>query len=393
MTTDATQEKEKQANGSPEEATATTFNEEFQKELAVQFAKDKKTEVPEKPADGGTAPVEKPVEAPAAAPAADGQGEPAQHPSGVTPEDEPLLKEYGIDPKEATPSVVKALKAANTRAGEAESKAHHWGSQNKQLSEQYQNLKKEHRALIEKAGEDPKELLDIADKLFSDEELAKLPQEAQDILKDRNARLAFVMTVQKMTKMATAGKAAASPDHDGTAAPAATRPLEESREAGFTEEQAKKVHEWADAKIKEAGYANYAETYASNDFRKFVEPIVAREVEQAVEFYHTTGIPLPNDRSVLSPTFMKLNSANPNLHVEVLRGFDEYKKHMAESAKDEATRQQHAAALDGHGATKPAPKTAGKTLGEMTESEITGLPTAEFKRLSTDKSARSTYYS
>ncbi len=134
------------------------------------------------------------------------------------------------------------------------------------------------------------------------------------------------------------------------------------------DERIEKVEKFFDKHLNELGHGDYQETYRSRDFEGYIKDVISKEIEDGMSFYETSGIQVPKNLLPVSPTWQKLNSANPLLHAEVLREYQQQKTTPKKETHKEPRREAE-------------PVRRVRTLNDLEPEEITKLSSAEFRRL------------
>jgi hypothetical protein len=361
----------------------------------------KEPQPPEKPAetspdraettasDGAQPPKETPPSAPAAGDTTDApkpETKTPDQPKPLSPEDVAMVRSYGLEPEEVSPKHLKALWKVHSEKQEENRQKRLFASQNKDVSKKYKDLKAKVEGDVRIVGEQ-------ADELLKDLPIDKLPKEEQVLLSDPLFRksVALVMNhmVGKLRQQKEQGDKPAAPDAGNApqaAAPGAQPPDDDSQQ------QPDEIVAQAEGiqRAVSKHYPEFEKVYGSQEFATWHKASVEKEIEVSVAPFpqlaakRAAGKLSHNDAMFLSPSYRRFFSASPADHLELLGTYDRSKQVATETSK----REEHAAALDTHGASKQTgPASAAskkKSLADMSPEDIQRLSLDEFKRLNTE---------
>jgi hypothetical protein len=234
--------------------------------------------------------------------------------------DKAFLRDIGLEGEEVTPKELERLKKVNGfytgRIKTAEDKASWFGQTNKQLSEQVKKLKFDHGKMEQSRPITTEDITAFREK--NKAILNTLPEGAKQLWADDDYVADKIATMRFMGAGGQPEQAAEDAAEAGGSAPAVT-------EEQAKEQIAQNISRVASSEIIKASYPNIGAIYGSQDFQQYASTLSDFEV-------------------------MKIFSADPRAHKEVLDGYTRTRA-AAEVSRQQADKsKRNNDALRTHGA-------------------------------------------
>lgn len=274
---------------------------------------------------------------------------------------EELVRAHGLEPVEVSEKTFKAIQQLNQKAEHAENERKRYGSQNHTLSQYFKKAQGRIRELEGAPELRGKRIEELLKRIPED----RLTDEERKLLKDRD----FVGVVAEVAKALRTDDR--EPEERELPEQHAPAPVQD--EAAVRERAVRTA-----AEIEQAGFKDFASTYASPEFRAWMEKEVTAEIERNRKIFGEKATD-----GELSPTFVAWTSPAADGHLYILRRYSEHQARKTAEKQEADRKRERADAFDTHGdTTSTRTVTGGKRLKDMTEDEIQGLSLEEFQRLS-----------